>query len=108
MICIDDTKEDLEGSFPTSASATYAHKIARGIIAQKIFDTGTVTVETMNLTEAQEHDMQVNFSFQPYDAVADQILQEVFAAIDLDLEELIYDYWQFYNRHHQHPVKNID
>jgi hypothetical protein len=44
--------------------------------------------------------MQVNFSFQPYDAVADQILQEAIAAADLDLEELIWDYWQFYNCHH--------
>jgi hypothetical protein len=36
VIHIDDTKEDLEGNFPTSASVTYANKIACGIIAQKI------------------------------------------------------------------------
>ncbi len=89
MIHIDDTKEDLEGSFPTSASVAYANKITHGIIAQKIFDTGTVTVESINLSEVQKHDMQVNFSFQPYDAVVDQILQEAIAATDLDLEEPI-------------------
>ncbi len=63
VIRIVDTKEDLEGSFPTSVSVAYANKITRSIIAQKIFDVGTITVETMNLTEAQGHDMQVNFSF---------------------------------------------
>jgi hypothetical protein len=42
----------------------------------------------MNLTEAQEHDMQVKFFFWPYDAVAEQI-QEAFTATDMDLEEFI-------------------
>jgi len=73
-----------------TAHEAYGNKIARGVIAQDIWEKGEVMVTTVTLTHAQAHDLDERFSVAPpRDAAAYDIFNEAIRAADSELEDLI-------------------
>jgi hypothetical protein len=90
VIRIDVDQDGAEHCFPMTAHEAYGNKIARGVIAQDIWEKGEVTVATVTLTHAQAHDLDERFSVvPPRDAAADNIFNEAIRAADSELEDLI-------------------
>jgi hypothetical protein len=89
VIRIDVDRDGNEHCFPLTAHEAYGKKIARGVIAQNIWEKGEVDVGNAILTHAEALDLDVCFSVVPHDAAGDDIFDEVIRAADSDLEDLI-------------------
>jgi hypothetical protein len=71
------------------AHEAYGNKIARGVIAQNIWEKGEVEVKNTTLTHAEAHDLDVRFSVVPHDTAGDDAFDEAIRAADSELEDLI-------------------
>ncbi len=83
---------DLDGTehcFPLTAHEAYGKKIARGVIAQNIWEKGEVHIGNAILTHAEAHDLDERLSVVPHDAAGDNIFDEAIRAADSALEDLI-------------------
>ena len=89
IIRIDPSRNDFENSFPSKAYTAFANKIARGVIGQKIYPSRTIEVEEIVLSKSTVDDLSAHFSSYSYDEAKDQIFQESFKAVDVELEDLI-------------------
>jgi hypothetical protein len=90
VIRIDVDQDGAEHCFPMTAHEAYGNKIARGVIAQDIWEKGEVTVTTVTRTHAQAHDLDEHFFVvPPRDAAADDIFDEAIRVADSELEDLI-------------------
>jgi hypothetical protein len=89
VIRIDVDLDGTEHCFPLKAHEAYGNKIARGVIAQNIWEKGEVDVGNAILTHAEALDLDVHFSVVPHDAAGDDIFDEAIRAADSDLEDLI-------------------
>ncbi len=86
---IDVDLDGTEHCFPLTAHEAYGKKIARGVIAQNIWEKGEVDVGNAILTHAEALDLDLHFSVVPHDAAGDNIFDEAIRAADSDLEDLI-------------------
>ena len=66
-----------------------ARKIARGVIAQSIWEKGEVHIGNAILTHAEAHDLDEHFSVVPHDAAGDDIFDEAIREADSAIEDLI-------------------
>jgi hypothetical protein len=89
VIRIDVDLDGTEHCFPLTAHEAYGKKIARGVIAQNIWEKVEVDIGTAILTHAEAHDLDARFSVFPHDAAGDDIFDEAIRAADSDLEDLI-------------------
>jgi hypothetical protein len=71
------------------AHEAYGKKIARGVIAQNIWEKGEVDIGNATLTHAEAHDLDVRFSVVPHDTAGDDAFDEAIRAADSELEDLI-------------------
>ena len=89
VICIDVDLDGTEHCFPLTAPEAYGKKIARGVIAQNIWEKGEVEVKNTTLTHTEAHDLDVCFSVVPHHTAGDDAFDEAIRAADSDLEDLI-------------------
>jgi hypothetical protein len=89
VIHIDVDLDGTEHCFPLTAHEAYGKKIARGVIAQNIWEKGEVHIRNAILTHAEAHDLDEHFSVFPHDAAGDDIFDEAIRAADSALEDLI-------------------
>ena len=83
---------DLDGTkhcFPLNAHEAYGNKIARGVIAQNIWEKGEVDVGNVTLTHAEAHDLDGRFSVVLHDTAGDNAFDEAIRVADYELEDLI-------------------
>jgi len=89
VIHIDVHLDGTEHCFPLTAHEAYGKKIARGVIAQTIWEKGEVDIGTAILTHAEAHDLDARFSVFPHDAAGDDLFDEAIRETDSDLEDVI-------------------
>jgi hypothetical protein len=89
VIRIDLELDGEERCFPLTAHVAYGNKIARGVIAQGIWEKGEVEVRTATLSHAEAVDLDVRFSGVVHDQAADDAFDEAIRAADSALEDLI-------------------
>ena len=70
------------------AHVAYGNKIARGVIAQGIWEKGEVEVRTTPLSHAEALDLDVRFSVV-HNQAADDAFDEAIRKADSALEDLI-------------------
>jgi hypothetical protein len=87
-IRIDLELDGAEHCFPLMAHVAYGNKIARGVIAQGIWEKGEVEVRTATLSHAEALDLDVRFSVV-HDQAADDAFDEAIREADSALEDLI-------------------
>ena len=85
---IDLELDDTEHCFPLTAHVAYGNKIARGVIAQNIWEKGEVEVRTTQLSYAEAHDLDMHFT-AVHDQAADNAFDEAIREADSALEDLI-------------------
>ena len=88
VIRIDLELDDTEHCFPLTAHVAYGNKIARGVIAQNIWEKGEVEVRTTQLSYAEAHDLDMHFT-AVHDEAADNAFDEAIREADSALEDLI-------------------
>ena len=88
VIRIDLELEGAEHCFPLMAHVAYGNKIARGVIAQNIWEKGEVEVKTTPLSHVEALDLDVRFSLV-HDTAADDAFDEAIREADSALEDLI-------------------
>ena len=88
VIRIDLELDGEEGCFPLMAHVAYGNKIARGVIAQGIWEKGEVEVRTTPLSHAEALDLDVRFSVV-HNQAADDAFDEAIREADSALEDLI-------------------
>ena len=88
VIRIDLELDDTEHCFPLMAHVAYGNKIARGVIAQNIWEKGEVEVRTTQLSYAEAHDLDMHFT-AVHDEAADNAFDEAIREADSALEDLI-------------------
>jgi len=88
VICIDLELEGAEHCFPLMAHVAYGNKIARGVIAQNIWEKGDVEVKTTTLSHAEALDLDVHF-FVVHNQAAGDVFDEAIREADSALEDLI-------------------
>jgi hypothetical protein len=88
VIRIDLELDGAEHCFPLTAHVAYGNKIARGVIAQNIWEKGEVEVRTVTLSHAEALDLDVRFS-AVHDRAADDAFDEAIREADSALEDLI-------------------
>jgi hypothetical protein len=89
VIRIDLDLDGTEHCFPLKAHEAYGNKIARGVIAQNIWEKGEVEVKKATLTHAEAHDLDDRFSVVPHNTTGDDAFDEAIRAADSALEDLI-------------------
>ena len=89
VIRIDLELDGEENCFPLTCHVAYCNKIARGLIAQGIWEKGEVEVRTATLSHAEAVDLDVRFSGVVHDQAADDAFDEAIRAADSALEDLI-------------------
>jgi hypothetical protein len=88
VIRIDSELDEYENCFPLTAHVAYGNKIARGVIAQNIWEKGDVEVKTVTLTHAEAVDLDVRFA-AVHDQAADDAFDAAIREADAALEDLI-------------------
>ena len=82
---------ELDGAdncFPLTAHVAYGNKIARGVIAQGIWEKSEVEVKMTTLSHAEALDLDVHFSVV-HNQAADDAFDEAIREADSALEDLI-------------------
>ena len=77
-----------EHCFPLTAHVAYGNKIARGVIAQGIWEKSEVEVKMTTLSHAEALDLDVHFSVV-HNQAADDAFDEAIREADSALEDLI-------------------
>jgi len=88
VIRIDLELDGTDHCFPLTAHVAYGNKIARGVIAQNIWERGEVEVRTTPLSHAEALDLDVHFSVVR-DTAGDNAFDEAIREADSELEDLI-------------------
>ena len=88
VIRIDLELDVTDHCFPLTAHVAYGNKIARGVIAQNLWERGEVEVRTTQLSHAEALDLDVHFSVVR-DTAADNAFDEAIREADSELEDLI-------------------
>jgi hypothetical protein len=88
VIRIDLELDGTDHCFPLTAHVAYGNKIARGVIAQNLWERGEVEVRTTQLSHAEALDLDVHFSVVR-DTAADNAFDEAIREADSELEDLI-------------------
>ena len=88
VIRIDLELDGEEHCFPLTAHVAYGNKIARGVIAQGIWEKGEVEVKMTTLSHAEALDLDVHFSVV-HNQAADDAFDEAIREADSALEDLI-------------------
>jgi hypothetical protein len=88
VIRIDLELDGAEHCFPLMAHVAYGNIIARGVIAQNIWEKGEVEVRTVTLSHAEALDLDVHFS-AVHDQAVDDAFDEAIRDADSALEDLI-------------------
>jgi len=89
VIRIDVDLDGTEHCFPLTAHEAYGKKIARGVIAQNIWEKGEVHIGNAILTHAEAHDLDERFSVVPHHTAGDDAFDEAIREADSALEDLI-------------------
>ena len=88
VIRIDLELDGADNCFPLTAHVAYGNKIARGVIAQGIWEKSEVEVKMTTLSHAEALDLDVRFSVV-HDQAADDAFDEAIREADSALEALI-------------------
>jgi hypothetical protein len=88
VIRIDLELDGTDHCFPLTAHVAYGNKIARGVIAQNLWERGEVEVRTTQLSHAEALDLDVRFSVV-HNQAADDAFDEAIREADSALEDLI-------------------
>jgi hypothetical protein len=89
VIRIDVDLDGMEHCFPLKAHEAYGNKIARGVIAQNIWEKGEVDIKKATLNHTEAYDLDARFSVFPHDTAGDDVFDEAIRAADSELEDLI-------------------